>query len=420
MDIARSEKVRSRGRWFASRKMLLLSAAVVVVIIGFALRSQSSSAAIKRDALVIGVVKSGRFDVSVDGYGELKSGSARLITSDSKATVEELVLKPGAKVTPDSVILRMSNPQIDQDLDLARHQLEAEKIAVQEIGLTQQRELQEAEAALFKVQSELELAQMREKAMADLAKARIISSIAYAEISLNAKQLRHSLQIEKQRYATLQKINGAQIEIRNRLVQERQLAYDKVMEQKNRLTVRAGKEGTLQLLYVELGQSIDTGKELALIGGDRDLDALVKIPQSRSDAVQIGQPATISVGGTRVPAKVAQINPGVADGSVLIELKPDQPLPVNARPGLNVDASVGVGSFPNALYVERPANVVANASSSVFVVDGSADVARRTKVEFGQESGKLIQIRNGVPKGSSIVLSDVSKYASEDVLAIAD
>lgn len=399
---------------------MLLSAAVVVVIAGFALRAQSSSAAIKRDALVVGVVKSGKFDVSVDGYGELKSSSARLLTSDSKATVEEVVLKPGAMVEPDSIILRMSNPQIDQDLDLARHKLEAEKIAVQEIVLTQQRELQEAEAAIMKVQSDLELAQMREQALASLAKARIISSIEYAEISLNAKQLRNSLVIEKQRYATLQKINRAQIEIRERLVQERQVAYDKVMEQQNRLTVRAGKEGRLQLLYVELGQSIDTGKELALISGDRDLNALVKIPQSKSDAVQIGQPATISVGGTRVPAKVLQINPGVVDGSVLIELEPNQPLPPNARPGLNVDSTVSVGSFPDALFVERPANVLPNASTSIFVLDGKKGAARRTPVEFGQESGKLIQIRTGVPKGSSIVLSDVSKFASEDVLAIAD
>jgi multidrug resistance efflux pump len=420
MDIVKSRNAGFAQKWFASKKWLLIFAALGVVVFGFALRTKASSMNISRDALVVGMVKKGRFDVTVDGYGELKSSSTRLITSVSKATVEEVVLKPGAKVVADSVILRMSNPQIDQDLDLARQQLESEKISVQEITLTKQRELQDEDAKLLEAQSQLELIEMRQKALADLAKQRILSHIEYAEINMKVEQQRRNLKIQRERYATLQQINRAQIDIHKKMVEQKQLAYDKVQEQKDKLTVRAGREGTLQLLYVELGQSIEPGKELALVGGDKDLNALIKIPQSKSDSVRIGQQARISIGGNPVLAKVAQINPGVVDGSVTVELQPRQALPDNARPNLNVDAVIEVGSFDNALFVDRPANVVANSSTNVFVVDKDGDNAARVAVAFGQESGKQIQIKSGLADGAQVVLSDVSKYAAEKSVSIVD
>ncbi|MET4729766.1 HlyD family secretion protein [Lysobacter enzymogenes] len=420
MDIVKSRNAGFAQKWFASKKWLLIFAALGVVVFGFALRTKASSMNISRDALVVGVVKKGRFDVTVDGYGELKSSSTRLITSVSKATVEEVVLKPGAKVVADSVILRMSNPQIDQDLDLARQQLESEKISVQEITLTKQRELQDEDAKLLEAQSQLELIEMRQKALADLARQRILSHIEYAEINMKVEQQRRNLKIQRERYATLQQINRAQIDIHKKMVEQKQLAYDKVQEQKDKLTVRAGREGTLQLLYVELGQSIEPGKELALVGGDKDLNALIKIPQSKSDSVRIGQQARISIGGNPVLAKVAQINPGVVDGSVTVELQPRQALPDNARPNLNVDAVIEVGSFDNALFVDRPANVVANSSTNVFVVDKDGDNAARVAVAFGQESGKQIQIKSGLADGAQVVLSDVSKYAAEKSVSIVD
>jgi len=420
MDIVKSKNAGFAQKWYASKKWLLIFAALGVVVFGFALRTKASSMNISRDALVVGVVKKGRFDVTVDGYGELKSSSTRLITSVSKATVEEVVLKPGAKVVADSVILRMSNPQIDQDLDLARQQLESEKISVQEITLTKQRELQDEDAKLLEAQSQLELIEMRQKALADLARQRILSHIEYAEINMKVEQQRRNLKIQHQRYATLQQINRAQIDIHKKMVEQKQLAYDKVQEQKDKLTVRAGREGTLQLLYVELGQSIEPGKELALVGGDKDLNALIKIPQSKSDSVRIGQRARISIGGNPVLAKVAQINPGVVDGSVTVELQPSQALPDNARPNLNVDAVIEVGSFDSALFVDRPANVAANSSANVFVVDQGGDSAARVAVEFGQESGKRIQVKSGLADGAQVVLSDVSKYAAEKSVSISD
>ncbi|UXI66217.1 HlyD family secretion protein [Tahibacter amnicola] len=420
MDIIKSKNAGSVQKWYASRRWLAIFGAIGVVVFGMAMRTGTSSTNISRDALVVGLVKKGRFDITVDGYGELKSSSKRLITSVSKATVEEVVLKPGAKVTADSVILRMSNPQIDQDLDLARQQLEAEKISVEEIALTKQRELQDEDAKLLEAQSQLELVEMRQKALAEVAKQGILSNIEYAEINLKVTQQQRNLKIQRERYATLQKINRAQVEIRNKLVEQKRLAYEKILDQKNKLTVRAGNEGTLQLLYVELGQSIEPGKELALVGGDKDLNALIKIPQSKSDSVRIDQSARISVGGNMVPAKVVQINPGVVDGSVTVELQPTQTLPDNARPNLNVNAVIEVGSYDDALFVDRPANVSPNSSVNVFVLDKSGDSAERVSVDFGQESGKLIQVKKGLVGGAKVVLTDVSKYAAEKSVSIVD
>jgi multidrug efflux pump subunit AcrA (membrane-fusion protein) len=261
---------------------------------------------------------------------------------------------------------------------------------------------------------------MRQQALADLAKQGVLSQIDYAEINLKVEQQRRNLSIQRERYATLQQINQAQIEIRKRLVEQKQLAYQKITEQKDKLTVRAGMNGTLQLLYVDPGQSIEAGKELALVGGDEDLNARIKIPQSKSDSVEIGQKARVLIGENEVQARVIQINPGVIDGSVTVELEPTEALPGNARPNLNVDAIIEVDFYAEALFVERPANVAANSSATVFMLNDSGDSAEQVTVDFGQEAGRIIQVKSELLHGRKMLLTDVSKFAAEQSISIVD
>jgi HlyD family secretion protein len=418
VDVIRQKDVPSSRKLLLPVRWILIIAAAVLVIAAFMSRANVSGNEIKREALVIGVVKQGTFNVSVDGYGTLRSNSKRLITSVMKATVEEIVLKPGAKVEPDSIILRLSNPTIDQELDLARQQWEAEKTTVEEMALTQQRELRDEDVALARTQSALELAELKKEAFAKLANEGIVSKIDYAEINLQVRQLRGDLNIQRERYKTLQQINRKKIDIHGRLVAQRKLSYETVLERKDKLLVKAGEQGVLQTVFVELGQNIEAGAQLALVGGSLDLNALIKIPQSKVDLVQIGQKARISVGNHDVRARVVQINPGVVDGSVTIELLPEEPLPSNARPDLNVDASIDVGSYERALFVERPANVRPNSLASVFRLDGDEERAEAVPVRFGNESGRMIQIESGLTSNAKIVLTDMSKYNSDKTLRI--
>lgn len=419
MDVQKQHDTRSAWKMLSPLKAALIVAACGVFIYGFVSRATVSGKEIKRDALVVGVVKQGTFNVDVDGYGTLRSNSKRLITSASKATVEEIVLKPGAKVEPESVILRLSNPTIDQELDSARQQLEAEKTSVEELALTQQRELRDEDANLMKTRYALELAELRKEAYSKLAKQGIVSQIDYAEINLKVDQMTNDLKIQRERYKTLQQINRKKLDIHGRMVAQKQLSYETVLDRKNKLVVKASESGVLQSLLVELGQNIEAGAQLALVGGSLDLNALIKIPQSKVDLVQIGQKARISIGNQDIRARVAQINPGVVDGSVRVELLSEEPLPKSARPDLNVDASIDVGSYERVLFVERPANVKPNSQATVFKLDPDEERAEGVPVRFGQESGRLIQIESGLAHNAKVILTDMSKYGSEKTIRVA-
>ena len=418
VDVVKRKPIASARKMTPSLRWALIIAACGVVLAGFVLRPSVSGIEIKRDTLAVGVVRQGAFKVVVDGYGTLRSNSKRLITSASKATVEEIVLKPGARVEPGSVILRLSNPAIDEELDVARQQLEAEKISVEEMALTQQRELQDEEVRLKELQYGLELAEAKKAAYDKLQSEGVVSRIEYAENDVRVRQLRDNLQTQREKYKTLQQINRKKLEIHGRLVAQRQLGYDTVLERKRRLVVTAGETGVLQTLFVELGQNIDAGAQLALVGGDQDLNALVKIPSSKVDLVQIGQQARIAIGNQEIRSRVVQINPGVVDGSVTVELLPQEPLPGSARPDLNVDASIDVGSYDNVLFVERPANVKPNSLGTVFRLDPQEKKAEQVAARFGQESGRLIQIQSGLAGNSKIILTDMSKYAADKVLRV--
>jgi HlyD family secretion protein len=417
VDVIKQHRVRP-AKWMPSPQGWLIVAALGALILAFIVRASISGQQIDRNALAIGVVRQGTFSVAVDGYGTLRSNSKRLITSISKATVEEIVLKPGAKVEPDSVILRLANPSIDQDLDAARQQLEAEKTSMEETALTQQRELQDEDLKFKELQYALELAEARKAAYDKLQSEQVVSRIDYAENDVKVRQLRSFIVIQRERYRTLQQIDRKQIDIHGRLVAQKQLSYDTVLERKNKLVVRAGESGIEQALYVELGQNIEAGAQLALVGGSRDLNALIKIPQSKVDLVQIEQQARISIGDRTVKARVVQINPAVVDGSVTVELLPQEALPSNARPDLNVDASIDVGTYEQTLFVERPANVKSNSMATVYRLDADAERAEPVSVRFGAESGRLIQIQSGLTNNAKIILTDMSKYGSEKSVRI--
>jgi biotin carboxyl carrier protein len=411
MDIVKQKHAGMAIKLSARMRWVLAAAAIGVLTYTFMARASLSTTQLGRDALVMGVVKQGTFNVNVEGYGTLRSGSQRLITSVSKATVEQIVLKPGAKVDPDSIILRLSNPVIDQEVDLAWQQLQAEKANVDERALSQQRELQDEDVKLVEAQYALELAEFRKEKLGKVADQGVVSQMDYTEIKLKASQLARALEIQRQRYATMQQINAKKLEILGKLVAQRQLAHQTVLERKNKLVVRAGEAGVLQALYVELGQNIEAGAQLVLVGGGTDLNALIKVPQSKVDLVQLDQPARISIGDATVPAKVLRIDPTVVDGSVSVELSPQAPLPSSARPDLNIDASIDVGTYENALFVERPANIKPNSSALIYKLSNDERSAERVRVRFGQESGRLIQIEAALGRNDRIILSDLSQYS---------
>ena len=183
----------------------------------------------------------------------------------------------------------------------------------------------------------------------------------------------------------------------------------------DRLTVKAGFDGVLQRLSVELGQSLAAGQEIALIGSVQELIALVRVPQSKAQQIFIGQKAIVDTRRDKIVGTVSRIDPVVVENTVEVEIAlPDQ-LPASARPQLSVDAVIITDTLTNITYMKRPVNGKANSNSRLFRLDDSNNYAMRTDVKFGKEAGRYIEITEGGKVNDVFIVSDLSLVKNSEL-----
>lgn len=181
-------------------------------------------------------------------------------------------------------------------------------------------------------------------------------------------------------------------------------------QRSDELTVRAGIKGTLQRMSVELGQSLIAGQELALVGSNLDLNALIRVSQVRAEKVTIGQRAIINTRSEQVPGVVTRVASEVVDGTVEVEIEFMDGTPESARPELNVDAKIIVAELENTLYIERPTNVNGGDTYDIYRLNEKGDLADSVSITFGQNAGRYIQVLHGGNEFEQLVLSDMSMY----------
>jgi multidrug efflux pump subunit AcrA (membrane-fusion protein) len=247
-------------------------------------------------------------------------------------------------------------------------------------------------------------------------KSGIVSVLDYKDSLVQEAQLNKRIQIHKQRTIALKLVNQEAINIQNEQILQQQGQLDIAQNRLARLTVKAGFDGVLQRLSVELGQSLAAGQEIALIGSVQDLIALVRVPQSKAQQIFIGQKTIIDTRRDKIIGTVSRIDPVVVDNTVEVEIAlPDQ-LPPSARPQLSVDAVIITDVLSNVTYMERPVNGQANSNSSLFRLDDSNNVAVRTQVQFGKEAGRYIEIIEGAKVNDIFIVSDLSLVKNPEVM----
>ncbi|MCW8092494.1 efflux RND transporter periplasmic adaptor subunit [Alteromonas sp. ASW11-130] len=418
MDVVRTKKDRTIKERIVQYKwpMLVLSILICSVWLFFGVGERLPEQ--RGQALVIEQVRQGTLKVNVEGYGTLRSNNQKLLTSYTQATVEEIVLRPGAQVAQGSVILKMSNPQIDRELALAKQQLEAEKTVLEQVKINNEQDVSERVISLVQLKSQFELAKLQEKAMAKLFKQGIVSELTYTEAKLTAEQLEEHLTLLNKSLESLEKVNRKKVQIQEKFISQREIDYQMILNNKEKLTVTANEAGILQELYVELGQSVAPGEQLLMIGVRKDLLGLLKVPQSKVGLIALGQQASLKVGSESVRARVHRIDPAIEDSTVTVELLPLEELPENARPNLRVDGTIYIREMPDVLYVKKPTNVRSNSTQGIFVLDNESEIAKRTPIKFGADSGQFIEIKSGIAAGQSVILSDMSKLSSSDSVRI--
>ena len=407
MDVQKSKVTkpfwRSRGK-----VICLVVGTVALGILSVTLMSGNAIAVGERD-LLIDTVQEGSLDVTVEGYGELVSDKQQLLTSPSQATVKEIVLKPGAEVTADSVIVRLEDPDLVKTYHNAKQELNEAKSTLRQLRLTNQREKLKERSDLAELVSELATATVQREAEEKLVTSGIVSRMTFEKTVQIERQLKERVALSSAGMAQLDQLQRESLEIQEDQVQQMQANLTLAQGQLDRLTVRAGMNGVLQKLQVEVGQSLSPGEEVALVGSATELIALIRVPQGQAQSVHIGNEAVIDTRREKLNGKVTRIVPIVANNTVEIEIALPSVAGTSARPNLSVDGSIIGDRLNKVRYVRRPTGVNGNSTAQVYAMVAGSNKAKPKEVTFGRQAGQYIEVLAGLDVGEQLIVSDLSQ-----------
>lgn len=397
-------------KWLATLVVIITFSALIAYA-----KVSFNSVKLPLKGLLITTVKQGDINIFVEGYGKLISAKLQLITTRSQATVKEILLKPGAKVTKDSVIAKLANPELQQQVESAQQQLEQLSANLRQLVVNQKRELLNEEAKLAELDAMHEMAKLRRIAEDKLVQGGIVSQLTYKESLLNEKQLNKRIVILTKRAAQLTLVHKEAVNIQQERIKQQQGKLNIALDRLSKLVVKAGFDGVLQRLSVSLGESLAPGQEIALIGSVTDLIALIRVPQNQAQQVQLGQKVEVDTRLDKIIGTVVRIDPIVKDNSVEIEIILPEKLPKNARPQQNIDARILIETLENIQYIERPANINAFSEVMLYKLDNSSSSALRVPLTLGKKAGRYIQIQTGSMPGERLIISDLSNYQAKKI-----
>ncbi|MBS3895271.1 HlyD family efflux transporter periplasmic adaptor subunit [Silanimonas sp.] len=368
---------------------------------------------------MIATVERGSFVRSVRGPGRLVPKQTRWVTSKSEATVEEILTKPGASVTSDSIVIVLSNPDVRDRLVAASAALRAAEGDHAALLARLQAETFEVKAELAASKGNYQMALVEEEAGRRALERQVISKVAYKKIAIAADQFRERAQISEQKLQQARLSRTAQASASQIRLNQLREAQESQQLLADALHVRAGIDGTIQQVNVEPGQRVTAGFNLARVALQSGLIAEIRVPESQAQELTSGQVAVLEVGRARVNGVVERVNPAVENGTIRVRVYPIEKLPEGARPDQSIDGFVVLEEVPDALYVQRPIGVTANSTSSVFRLS-RPDNATRVEVRFGKDSVGQVQVLNGLSEGDSIIVSDVSSYITNESLRLKE
>jgi HlyD family secretion protein len=355
-------------------------------------------------------VKRGPMRLEVRGLGTLVPEEILVIPAVIDGRVARRLILPGTHVSADTVIMELTNPEQDQSVLDAEWQVKAAEAAYKSTKAQLDSTVLDQKAKAAQVQSDFVKAQLEADKDAELAKRGLGSELNAKETHAAAEALGTSNEIEKQRLAVSAASVKAQLEEQQAKVEQLRALYELKKSQLASLHVRAGAEGVLQELSVEVGQRVTAGTALAKVVQPTRLKAALKIPETQAKDVQIGQTASIDTRNGLVPGHVVRVDPSVVEGSVTVDVKLDAALPKGARPDLSVEGTIEIENLADVVYVGRPAFGQPNSTVGIFKVEEDGKSASRVQVKLGRASVNSVEILSGLQPGDRVILSDMSAW----------
>jgi HlyD family secretion protein len=386
--------------------------AVLLITLGLS-RLKPAAPAVERGSVWVDTVRRGPMLRQVRGLGTLVPEEIRWIPALSEGRVERILVQPGTAVKADTVILELSNPQLDLEALDATWQLKAAEAETINLKVRLESQRLDQVAATATVEASQKQARLQADADEALAGEGLVSDLNLKISQSRAQELTTRLEIEKKRLEINTEAIEAQLAVQEaRLAQLRGLAALK-RRQVEALKVRAGIDGVLQQLPVEVGQQIAPGATLAKVAVPGRLKAELRIAETQAKDIQLDQVASIDTRNGIVPGRVIRIDPAVQNGTVKVDVALEGPLPKGARPDLSVDGTIELERLADVLQVGRPAFGQEQSTVGLFRLQGNGE-ASRVQVKLGRSSVNLVEIVEGLQEGDQVILSDTSAWDAFD------
>lgn len=359
-------------------------------------------------------VKRGDMVRDVRGIGTLVPVDIRWIPAQTDSRVDRIVLYPGATVKPDSVILELSNPELQREVLDAEYQLKGAEADLENLKVQINSDLMNQKSIAAQVRSDYEQAKIQHEVDQKLFAQGLGAEVNEQMSKVRMQQLAIRLQLEEDRTKNAEDSAGARLSAQQAHVDQQKALHDLKKSQLDSLHVRAGINGVLQLVPVEVGQHVTPGTNLARVADPSLLKAEIKIPETQAKDVIPGQPATVDTRNGIVNGLVSRVDPSVQNGTVTVDVRFTEALPLGSRPDLSVDGTIELENLKNVLYVGRPVHGQSDATIGLFkLVDDGSD-AVRVNVKLGKASVNSVEILNGLNLGDKVILSDMSSMDGVD------
>ncbi len=409
MDVPREATRRRRPYVLA----LLGGLGLVGITVGLG-RLADAPPSVERSAVWIDTVRYGELLRQVSGPGTLVPEEIRWVTATTVGRVERIHLEPGSKVERDTLLVELSNPDLELEALKAERQLKIAEADLANLRATMDIERLTQKSVIASIRIEHREAKRRAEAEARLAEAEIVGALEYARTMEREEELAGRLEIELERARILDEAVEARGAAQDAQVERlRDLARFQA-EQVESLRVRAGLDGVLQELPLEVGQRVSPGTLLAKVVQPDRLKAELRIPEAQAQEVQHGQQVQVDTHNGIVPGHVVRIDPAVQRGTVKVDVALDGALPRGARPDLSVDGRIELERLRDVLYTGRPAFGRSNSRISLFKLAAGGSTATRVVVSLGGSSVSEIEILEGLEEGDRVILSDMSEWDGAD------
>ena len=412
VDIARPSSVKRQKK--IRRAIYGAGALLLIVLISVGVsRLKPAAPGVDRATVWIDTVKRGSMIRQVRGSGTLIPEDIRWIPATTQGRVERILLRPGAEVKPDTVILEMSNPDLQQSVKDAQLAFQSAQAGFlnKKADLESQYLSQQAEAAT--IEANYRQAALDLEANEQLQKDGLVSELTVKLKRTQANDQQNRLKIAQQRLKMTEEGLKSQLAPQEAEVNQRRAAYELSLTKIDDLRVKAGMNGVLQLVQVERGAQVSPGTNLVRVADPTNLKAEVRIAETQTKDLRVGQAAEIDTRNGVVQGRVSRIDPASSNGTVGVDVILEGELPAGARPDLSVDGTIRIEKLDDVIYVGRPAFGQDEGNISIFKLMPTGE-AVRTNVKLGRSSVNTIEIKDGLQPGDQVILSDMSTYDQFD------